>query len=122
MKIKTFNKKIFKEKIESIGTNKVKEFKTKIKSVEQHIPLEFFKSNGSLSIENTLNILPTPIKNILENGNNPISIKSNSSIIEIKTDTGLSITVKTSSIDDKVPQVKIFDKDSKTELLNTYKR
>ena len=127
MKIKTFSEKVFKEKVLSIGKITVEERNKKIqiknrKGYETHIPLEFFKCDGLLSIENTLNILPNAIKSILQNGNNPISIKSNVSIIEIKTDTGLMITIKTDTIDNKVPECKIYDKNSKTELLNTYKR
>lgn len=126
MKIQAFSQKVFKEKVLSIGKTKVDEKNKKIQIKARkgytHIPLEFFKCDGLLSIENTLNILPEPIKNILQNGNNPISIKSNTSMIEIKTDTGLLIAVKTSTIDDRVPECKIYDKNSKTELLNTYKR
>jgi hypothetical protein len=120
MKIVAFNEKVFKEKVLSIGKTTVER---KPKSTMQHyIPLDFFKGDGLLSIENTLNILPKPLRDILQNGNNPIAIKSNSSLIEIKTDTGLIISIKTDTIDDRIPQVKIFDKGSKTELLNTYKR
>ena len=125
MKIKTFSEKVFKEKVLSIGDRIKSKTISKARrssSTSQHIPLEFFKCDGLLSIENTLNILPEPIRNILQNGNNPISIKSNVSIIEIKTDTGLVISIKTDTIDNKVPECKIYDKNSKTELLNTYKR
>lgn len=120
MKIKAFSEKVFKDKVLSIGKITV-ERKPK-STIQHHIPLEFFKCDGLLSIENTLNILPEPIRNILQNGNNPIAIKSNVSIIEIKTGTGLVITIKTDTIDNKIPECKIYDKNSKTELLNTYKR
>ena len=120
MKIKSFSEKVFKEKVLSIGKTTVE--KKPKSTMQHHIPLDFFKGDGLLSIENTLNILPEPIRNILQNGNNPIAIKSNVSIIEIKTDTGLVITIKTDTIDNKIPECKIYDKNSKTELLNTYKR
>lgn len=120
MKIKAFSEKVFKDKVLSIGKTTVE--KKPKNTIQHYIPLDFFKCDGLLSIENTLNILPKPIRDILQNGNNPISIKSNTSVIEIKTDTGLVITVKTNTIDNKVPECKIYDKNSKTELLNTYKR
>lgn len=119
MKLKTFNKKVKKVKTE---TTKRKKSKPKSKSKPHYIPLEFFKGTGDLSIENTLNSLPEPIKFILSNGNSPIHIKSNSSIIEIETNTGLEIRIKTQTLNNSIPECKIYDKSNKTELLNTYKK
>lgn len=119
MKLITFNKKVLTEKIDKIIESKAKVSKP---SKAHYIPLEFFKGSGELSIENILNTLPPSIQKLLSNGNNPTSIKSNSSIIEIKTDTGLKITLKSYSITNDVPECKIYDGNTKTELLNTYKR
>ena len=119
MKLITFNKKTLTEKIDKIIEVKAKSSKP---SKSHFIPLEFFKGSGELSIENILNDLPESIQKLLSNGNNPTSIKSNSSIIEIKTDTNLKITLKSHTITDNVPQCIIYDSNSKTELLNTYKR
>lgn len=120
MKLQSFNTKITTT-IEKVASKpKVK----KVTKPDKHfnIPLEFFKGDNKISIENILNTLPKPIQLLLSNGNNPTSIKSNSSIIEIKTDTGLRITLKTDTINNDIPQCKIYDSNSKTELLNTYKR
>lgn len=111
MKIRAINKTVKKKKPQ------------KSKTIEKHsIPLEFYKGDGIRSFENILNDLPLPIQTILSNGNNPIDIKSSSSIIIIKTDTKLVITINPDTMNDKIPECKIYNKNTKTYLLNTYKR
>lgn len=122
MKLKTYNKVVKKVKTKTINRKSSAKLKGRRKGISQHIPLEFFKGTGDLSIENTLNSLPEPIKFILSNGNSPIHIKSNSSIIEIETNTGLEIRIKTQTLNNSIPECKIYDKPNKTELLNTYKK
>lgn len=121
MKLKVLNiKKIKKSKSKKLTPKSYIQQK-KDKAKKFNIPLEFFKSENHNSFEDILNSLPDPIKQIISNGNNPIGLKHNSNIIEVKTDTNLVITIKTQTLNNKIPKVKIVDKNTKTTLLNTFK-
>lgn len=110
MKIKTFNKKIKK-----VNRNIVQ------KANKKHsIPVNFFKGNNILTFENVLNQLPDPIKMILKL-EVPTRIKAGGGMIRITTISKLDIFIKEFTLNNIVPECRIFDKPNKTYLLNTFK-
>ncbi len=122
MKLQNLNKKIIKsESKSSLRITKARKNSTKF-TFGGEIPVDFDNKETTKTFTSILNILPDPIKRIIDNGNTPISIKHNDSIIIIKTNTNLEIKVKTHSIDNKIPECRIEDKNTKTILLDTFKK
>jgi len=122
MKIKVFNKKTIKKLVlDRVNAKTISKFKPNSST----IPLTLYNANSTVnaSMMDVVNSLPKELKMILEGGNNPISVKKNSSTIEIKTDTKLTILVRTDTLCDRIPQCKITDKSSSGNvvLLNTFK-